>query len=115
MSEEEDETVDPINRVNGRFAPGQSGNPAGKPKGAISIYSKQSVKKLQELGQDPIVELSRMYDLAIEKKNTELAFKIMNRLIDFGYQRQPQLVETKHEGAIPILSMTTKVEEPTND
>ena len=40
MSEEESENTGEIQRINGKFAPGVSGNPAGKPLGARSFTTK---------------------------------------------------------------------------
>ena len=98
------------------FKKGVSGNPNGRPVGTVSIHSKASIKKLQDMGCDPIVEMHRMYEEAVEDGNTDLAFKIMNRLIDFGYSKQPAVVEqTIEQTVIPTLMIGERPKEPKDD
>lgn len=88
----------------GQFRPGNT--LGGRRKGHTNIYSRKSLQKLNELGIDPISELVAQYDAAIESQNDELQFKIMNKLIDYGYSKQASQVETKIEGAIPIMNVS---------
>ena len=98
----------------GRFLPGSCHSP-GRRRGSVNVYSRESVKKLQKLGVDPIEELIKLYDEALDDGNEELAFKIMNRLIDFGYSKQPSHVETTISTDIPMLNITKKGQDESTD
>lgn len=108
-------TIDPesTNEKNkwGGLRPGQ-----GRPKGTTTIYSKESVKKLQSLGFDPIEKLveqywklQKMVDDMQEGRTrmSQMALSgflqnqtnIMNTLMKYGYrqipERQEQVIEDK--------------------
>lgn len=85
----------------GRFAPGNKF--ATRNKGKTYIDSRSSVKKMQQMGLDPIEQLCREYAYA---DDPTLRLGILNTLIKYGYSAVPTVVETKVEGAIPVLNIT---------
>lgn len=93
-------------KPNGQF--NGSGNPAGKKKGTLNIASRASVKKLEEMGFDPIEKLLEQYAEADTNNDGELMFKITNRLIDFGYSKQPTMSETKVQEVSTFTIQTSK-------
>ena len=87
-------------------------NRGGRPKGSINIHSKASVKKLQELGYDPIEELvsyikevdESLAAMADSKKGTAAHAQLMNNkfnainaLMRYGYSPTALQSEDKHE------------------
>jgi len=86
--------------------PGQKLPGAGRPKGSKQIFSKDSVKKLEELGFDPIEKMTELYEevkekIAIEeakKRPSVVAIngmlstlqKISADLMRYGYGRTPE-------------------------
>ena len=89
----------------GHFVKGSSGNPNGRPEGSVEIASKESVRKLETEGVDPISELAYLLGKAYEEGNFELAFKISSRLMEYSYSKQPAVVEQKTEVNIPMLNV----------
>jgi len=86
-------------------------NRGGRPKGSKSIYSKESVKKLQELGYDPIEELVKyiqevdetLAEMSDSKKGTAAHAQLMNNkfnainaLMRYGYS--PTALQTEDKG-----------------
>lgn len=95
---------------------------AGRPKGSKSIFSKQSVEKLQELQIDPMEELVRTYYQVCEDiENTRSISartslyntrqKIMSELMRYGYRPVPQKeeksVEIENKGPMSIILTDT--------
>ena len=87
-------------------------NRGGRPKGSINIHSKASVKKLQELGYDPIEELvayvkevdEALAEMADSKKGTAAHAQLMNNkfnainaLMRYGYSPTALQSEQKEE------------------
>ena len=86
-------------------------NRGGRPKGSINIHSKASVKKLQDLGYDPIEELVayiREVDVALsEMTQSKLGtaahaqlmnnkFNAINALMRYGYS--PTALQSEDKG-----------------
>jgi hypothetical protein len=86
-------------------------NRGGRPKGSINIHSKASVKKLQELGYDPIEELvgyikevdESLAAMSDSKKGTAAHAQLMNNkfnainaLMRYGYS--PTALQTEDKG-----------------
>jgi len=115
--------VDPQSRshtgTRGGFQPG-----AGRPKGSINIYSKDSVKKLQTLGFDPIEKLVAQYDYIGQKigemergerRYSAIAMKdmlalqtnISNTLMKYGYRAVPEKTESVIEEKKPLKIVLT--------
>ena len=99
--ETESEISGKIQRINGKFAPGVSGNPAGKPKGSISIITKiknilQEVAKTSDGNKRERLEtLARnIVFMAINEKDKDM-IKMLVNYID-GMPKQP--IEGNLEG-----------------
>lgn len=111
-------TVDPVAKIpkgkNGGSRPGQ-----GRPKGSKTIYSKDSVKKLEELGFDPIEELVNHFystqqlidDMKAGKTRwsamalsnyMNIQSGIMNTLMRYGYRTVPEKSESVVENKQPL-------------
>ena len=110
---QEDDGMFGVERDNrGRFKPGTSGNPQGKPKGTRTIASKQSIKKLAELDNDPIEQLVGIYEAILNGKMKGSAgdlIRIQERLLEMGYSKQPTLAEIKTETIEPFqINTSTK-------
>ena len=89
----------------------QKGGPPGpgRPVGQNTIASKQAVKRLNELGVNPLDYLaSVMNDESLSEKDR---MRAADRLIEYAYSKQPTMVENKIEGAIPIMNVKVKEEE----
>lgn len=111
--------------------PGQNGGPrvgSGRPKGSRNIYSKDSVKKLEELGFDPIEQLvNKFYEIQeVLTDGTVRAgsgayaqliatqSQIVNNLMQYGYKKVPEKQEIEVENKKPVaikLTMDSKKEE----
>jgi hypothetical protein len=107
--------------------PGQVTPGAGRPKGSVNIYSKAAVKKLEELGFDPLVEMVRQMDdidayitkIKTNPNTSQVAIanllatrqKCVDSLMRYGYARTPEMMEIN----IPIpkpMSITLTRREP---
>lgn len=81
----------------GRFLPGHSGNPAGKPKGSRNKYTKAmlttAMQKLEEENVDPMNELLK---LAMTTQDDKLKAKILTDILD--YTNDKSYIETDDEG-----------------
>lgn len=91
---------------------------AGRPKGSKNIYSKDSVKKLEELGFDPIERTVEMYhnvqkalrELEAANKMTSGAYAslqstagtLINNLMQYGYKKVPEKQEIEVENKKPL-------------
>ena len=106
----------------------KKGDPAptggGRPRGSKSIYSKDSVKKLEELGYDPIEEMIKLQDKIEDMINAEKAKsrpstvaiaqwintqqKITADLMRYGYGRTPEPTEnTLGDAKTPLMIKLT--------
>lgn len=89
---------------------------AGRPKGSVNINSMASVKKLQELGFDPITMMVEKYQ-QIEEKLTDGSVRVgsgayaqllatqgqlINNLMQYGYKKVPEKIETEVSTKKPI-------------
>ncbi|MDA8817026.1 hypothetical protein N9N32_00180 [Alphaproteobacteria bacterium] len=101
----------PATEVSAEGLHGGTLNRGGRPKGSKSIYSKESVKKLQELGYDPIEELvgyirevdEALAEMADSKKGTAAHAQLMNNkfnainaLMRYGYS--PTALQSEDKG-----------------
>lgn len=103
----------------GGLRPGQ-----GRPKGTTTIYSKESVKKLQSLGFDPIEKLVDHYYTVQAKitamENGEAKYSaialanllniqtsVMNTLMKYGYRQVPEKTEQVIEDKKPLKIVFT--------
>jgi hypothetical protein len=106
-------------RTRGGLRPGQ-----GRPKGTTTIYSKESVKKLQTLGFDPIEKLVDHYYKVQEKINAmeagetrysavalanllNIQTSVMNTLMRYGYRQVPEKSEQVIEDKKPLKIVFT--------
>jgi hypothetical protein len=103
----------------GGLRPGQ-----GRPKGTTTIYSKESVKKLQTLGFDPIEKLVEHY-YTVQDKVTDMEegktrfsavamanllniqTNVMNTLMRYGYRQVPEKTEQVIEDKKPLKIVFT--------
>ena len=109
------------NKEKKALKPGQNGGPrvgAGRPKGSKNINSLASVKKLEELQFDPIVEMVKKYHSIAEKldylesigKHTSGAYAqltatqgaLINNLMAYGYKKVPEKIEQEITEKKPI-------------
>lgn len=89
---------------------------AGRPKGSININSMASVKKLQDLGFDPITMMVEKYN-QIEEKLTDGSVRVgsgayaqllatqgtlINNLMQYGYKKVPEKIETELSTKKPV-------------
>jgi hypothetical protein len=98
---------------------------SGRPKGAKNINSMASVKKLEELGFDPIEEMTRLYFEITEKLNNGdvrvgsgayaqlLATQgtLINNLMQYSYKKVPEKMEQEITTTTPMaikLTLPTK-------
>jgi hypothetical protein len=103
----------------GGLRPGQ-----GRPKGTTTIYSKESVKKLQSLGFDPIEKLVDHYYRVQDKINAmesgetrysavalanllSIQTNVMNTLMRYGYRQVPEKSEQVIEDKKPLKIVFT--------
>jgi hypothetical protein len=119
----EEVLTDPVKRIekgkHGGFRPG-----LGRPKGSTTIYSKDSVKKLQELNFDPIEKLVEHYyttqtmidDMKAGKTRwsamalsnyMNIQSGIMNTLMKYGYRAVPEKTEQVIEDKKPLKIVLT--------
>jgi hypothetical protein len=99
---------------------------SGRPKGSKNIYSFESVKKLDELGFDPITimvekyhEISAMIDSNEIRKGSGahaqligIQQKIANDLMQYSYKKIPDKLEQEITEKKPIaIKLTTNTEE----
>jgi hypothetical protein len=106
-------------RTRGGLRPGQ-----GRPKGTTTIYSKESVKKLQTLGFDPIEKLVDHYYKVQDKINAmesgqtrysavalanllNIQTSVMNTLMRYGYRQVPEKSEQVIEDKKPLKIVFT--------
>jgi hypothetical protein len=106
-------------RTRGGLRPGQ-----GRPKGTTTIYSKESVKKLQNLGFDPIEKLVDHYYKVQDKINAmesgeskysaialanllSIQTNVMNTLMRYGYRQVPEKSEQVIEDKKPLKIVFT--------
>jgi len=96
----------------------------GRPRGSKNIYSKDSVKKLEELGFDPIEEMVNLKDYLQTLIDAELCKsrpsavsiaswtntqqKIISDLMRYGYGRTPEPTEaTLGDAKTPLMIKLT--------
>jgi hypothetical protein len=96
----------------------------GRPKGTTTIYSKESVKKLQSLGFDPIEKLVDHYYRVQDKINAmesgetrysavalanllNIQTSVMNTLMRYGYRQVPEKSEQVIEDKKPLKIVFT--------
>jgi hypothetical protein len=102
----------------------------GRPKGSRNIYSNESVKKLEQLGFDPISMMVEKYyqveeminDGTIRKGSGAHAQllatqqKIINDLMQYGYRRVPEKQELSIENKKPIaIKLTSPKKDEADD
>ena len=105
-------------------AKGRSGGfrpEAGRPKGTKNIFSRDSVKKLEELEFDPIEKMiSKYYEVEAILNGSEfkrgsifhgnclsLQQKIVNDLMAYGYKKIPEKQEIENTQKKPISVVLT--------
>ena len=112
-------------KVDGRRNNGGKREGAGRPFGSKNIYSYDAVKKLEELGFDPIEKMIEQYtkitteleDGTIRKGSgaysqmTATLQKITNDLMQYGYKRIPDKQEIEFSKSTPIMIKLTDDEE----
>ena len=103
---------------------------SGRPKGSKNINSMASVKKLEELGFDPIEEMTRLY-FEINEKLTNGDVRVgsgayaqllatqgtlINNLMQYGYKKVPEKIETEVTTKQPIaVKLNLKKKTTTKD
>ena len=96
---------------------------AGRPKGSKNINSMASVRKLEELGFDPIEEMTKLY-AEINQKLTDGSVRVgsgayaqllstqgqlINNLMQYGYKKVPEKMEQEITNKTPMtIRLTTK-------
>ena len=81
----------------------------GRPVGKNTIASKEAVKRLNELGVNPLDYLaSVMNDDSLSEKDR---MRAADRLIEYAYSKQPTMIENKIEGAMPVMNVKVKPKE----
>jgi len=112
----------PDNRLDKR---GGAREGAGRPKGSKNINSMASVKKLEELGFDPIEMMVVQYreiDAALSSGNIRIGSgayaqliatkgQLINNLMQYGYKKVPEKIEQEITEKKPIaikLNMGSK-------
>lgn len=104
---------------------------AGRPKGSTNIYSHESVKKLQQLGFDPIEMMVQKYneiEETIQRGDVKVGTgahaqlvatqqKIINDLMQYGYKKIPEKVESEvtNKKPLAIKLTTSKSKTPKDD
>jgi hypothetical protein len=104
---------------------------AGRPKGSKNINSMASVRKLEELGFDPIEMMVRKYNDIQEKlnylegigKHTSGAYAqmtatqgtLINNLMAYGYKKIPDKIEQEFSERKPISIVLTDNKKENND
>ena len=96
---------------------------AGRPRGSKNIYSNESVKKLEELGFDPIMQMVEKYHEIQEKLDSgEIRIgsgayaqlmatqgQLINNLMQYGYKKVPEKQEIELETKKPVaIKLTMK-------
>ena len=112
---------------------GQNGGPrvgAGRPKGSRNIYSHESVKKLEEMGFNPIEqmiikyhEIDEMVSSGIVRAGTgahaqlmATQQKIANDLMQYSYKKVPEKIEQEISTKKPIaVKLNLKKKTTTKD
>ena len=95
---------------------------AGRPKGSKNINSMASVKKLEELGFDPIEQMVKQYQ-EIDKAIADGAVRIgsgayaqliatkgtlINNLMQYGYKKVPEKIEQEITEKRPVAIRLTR-------
>jgi len=102
---------------------------AGRPKGAKNINSMASVKKLEELGFDPIEMMIEKYSyieqvlMSGEIRVGSGAYaqllatqgQLINNLMQYGYKKIPDKVEQEVTKKKPVTIMLTDLRENNNE
>ncbi|MDB4216348.1 hypothetical protein N9765_01460 [Candidatus Pelagibacter sp.] len=99
---------------------------AGRPKGSKNINSMASVRKLEELGFDPIEEMTKLY-AEINVKLTDGSVRVgsgayaqllstqgqlINNLMQYGYKKVPEKLEQEITSKTPMtIRLTNKNKE----
>ena len=98
---------------------------AGRPKGSKNINSMASVKKLEELGFDPIEQMVKQYqeiDKAIADGTVRIGSgayaqliatkgTLINNLMQYGYKKVPEKIEQEITEKRPMaITLTTRKE-----
>jgi len=95
---------------------------SGRPKGSKNINSMASVKKLEELGFDPIEEMTRLYFEISEKlTNGDVRVgsgayaqllatqgQLINNLMQYGYKKVPEKIEQEITEKRPVAIRLTR-------
>ena len=86
------------------YQKGQSGNPAGRPKGSINVIDRLREKLESERVADQYTE--KLYKLAMQNKDGKLALSSIDSQLDRLYGKASQQVQSTHsfdEKTIQIL------------
>ena len=85
--------------MKGRYKPGQSGNPKGRPKGATNIVPRSSKEKISSFLNTALDELPTIWKALKPREKSQL----IRDLIQFEV---PKLQSVAVEGEVNIKSMT---------